>query len=88
MKKRLQEIEEEAGALREMQAKVEKEMGATQGLFAYLSAAHLVTCYLRGLIVTSDLVFSVVWVFYLYFSSVGFVPKETACIVFFQELKR
>lgn len=31
MKKRLQEIEEEAGALREMQAKVEKEMGATQG---------------------------------------------------------
>lgn len=31
MKKRLQEIEEEAGALREMQAKVEKEMGASQG---------------------------------------------------------
>ncbi|CAA3017266.1 polyadenylate-binding 1 [Olea europaea subsp. europaea] len=30
MKKRLQEIEEEAGALREMQAKVEKEMGAAQ----------------------------------------------------------
>ncbi|KAK4433549.1 Polyadenylate-binding protein 1 [Sesamum alatum] len=30
MKKRLQEIEEEAGALREMQAKVEKEMGGTQ----------------------------------------------------------
>ncbi|CAA0834512.1 Polyadenylate-binding protein 2 [Striga hermonthica] len=30
MKKRLQEIEEEAGALREMQAKVEKEMAATQ----------------------------------------------------------
>ncbi|XP_050223912.1 polyadenylate-binding protein 1 isoform X3 [Mercurialis annua] len=28
MKKRLKEIEEEAGALREMQAKVEKEMGA------------------------------------------------------------
>lgn len=34
MKQRLQEIEEEAGALREMQAKVEKEMGATQG-FVY-----------------------------------------------------
>lgn len=33
MKKRLKEIEEEAGALREMQAKVEKEMGAVQGLF-------------------------------------------------------
>ncbi|MFS7960973.1 putative RNA recognition motif domain, nucleotide-binding alpha-beta plait domain superfamily [Helianthus anomalus] len=30
MKKRLKEIEEEAGALREMQAKVEKEMGSTQ----------------------------------------------------------
>ncbi|KAL8539483.1 hypothetical protein ACS0TY_001191 [Phlomoides rotata] len=30
MKKRLQEIEEEAGALREMQAKVVKEMDATQ----------------------------------------------------------
>ncbi|GFZ15142.1 polyadenylate-binding protein 1 [Actinidia rufa] len=32
MKKRLKEIEEEAGALREMQAKVEKEMGAVQGI--------------------------------------------------------
>lgn len=31
MKKRLKEIEEEAGALREMQAKVEKDMGAVQG---------------------------------------------------------
>ncbi|KAJ8772425.1 hypothetical protein K2173_027602 [Erythroxylum novogranatense] len=30
MKKRLKEIEEEAGALREMHAKVEKEMGAVQ----------------------------------------------------------
>ncbi|CAN6709861.1 unnamed protein product [Malus baccata var. baccata] len=30
MKKRLKEIEEEAGALRDMQAKVEKEMGAVQ----------------------------------------------------------
>ncbi|XP_051122910.1 polyadenylate-binding protein 1-like [Andrographis paniculata] len=30
MKKRLQEIEQEAGALREMQAKVEKEMNGTQ----------------------------------------------------------
>ena len=33
MKKRIKEIEEEAGALREMQAKDEKEMGADQGLF-------------------------------------------------------
>lgn len=32
MKNRLKEIEEEAGALREMQAKVEKEMGAVPGL--------------------------------------------------------
>lgn len=31
MKKRLQEIEEEAGALREMQAKVEKQTGVAQG---------------------------------------------------------
>ncbi|KAI3805109.1 hypothetical protein L1987_27170 [Smallanthus sonchifolius] len=33
MKKRLKEIEEEAATLREMQAKVEKEMGAVQGQF-------------------------------------------------------
>lgn len=32
MKKRLKEMEEEAAALREMQAKVEKEMGAVQGI--------------------------------------------------------
>ena len=37
MKKRLKEIEEEAGALREMQAKVEKEMGAVQGFFFFFS---------------------------------------------------
>ncbi|KAK6135562.1 hypothetical protein DH2020_030670 [Rehmannia glutinosa] len=37
MKKRLQEIEEEAGALREMQAKVEKDMGATQVLGVLLA---------------------------------------------------
>lgn len=42
MKKRLKEIEEEAGALREMQAKVEKEMGAVQGLF--LSVIWLFNC--------------------------------------------
>jgi polyadenylate-binding protein 2 len=29
MKRRLKEMEEEAGALREMQAKVEKEMGSS-----------------------------------------------------------
>ena len=33
MKKRLKEMEDEAAALREMQAKVEKEMGAVQGSF-------------------------------------------------------
>jgi hypothetical protein len=35
MKKRLKEMEEEAAALRDMQAKVEKEMvaGAVQGMF-------------------------------------------------------
>ena len=36
MKKRLKEMEEEAAALREMQAKVEKEMGAVQGLHPYI----------------------------------------------------
>lgn len=35
MKKRIKEIEEEAGALREMQAKAEKEMGADQGFFYF-----------------------------------------------------
>ncbi|KAI9125360.1 hypothetical protein K1719_003976 [Acacia pycnantha] len=33
MKKRLKEMEDEAAALREMQAKVEKEMGSVQGAF-------------------------------------------------------
>lgn len=37
MKKRLKEIEEEAGALREMQAKVEKEMGSVQGFCSNLT---------------------------------------------------
>lgn len=32
MKKRIKEIEEEAGALREMQSKAEKDMGPGQGL--------------------------------------------------------
>ncbi|XP_042495576.1 polyadenylate-binding protein 2-like [Macadamia integrifolia] len=44
MKKRLKEIEEEAGALREMQAKVEKEMGAVQGTLHssfYLSVLYV-----------------------------------------------
>ena len=39
MKKRLKEMEEEAAALREMQAKVEKEMGAVQGRLL------MITCY-------------------------------------------
>lgn len=40
MKKRLKEIEEEAGALREMQAKVEREMGAAQGLQSFSLCIH------------------------------------------------
>lgn len=36
MKKRLQEIEEEAGALRQLQAKVEKVMGGAPGLFVLI----------------------------------------------------
>lgn len=33
MKKRLEELEDEASALREMQSKVEQDMGVDQGLF-------------------------------------------------------
>lgn len=40
MKKRLKEMEEEAAALREMQAKVEKEMGSVQGFPPYLLVAR------------------------------------------------
>ncbi|EPS68086.1 hypothetical protein M569_06687, partial [Genlisea aurea] len=39
MKKRLKEIEDEAAALREMQAKVEKEMGAVQDPASAAAAA-------------------------------------------------
>lgn len=46
MKKRLKEIEEEAGALREMQAKVEKEMGAVQGISLSLSIYVFMLVYL------------------------------------------
>lgn len=35
MKKRLKEMEDEAAALREMQAKVEKEMGSVQGCLLF-----------------------------------------------------
>lgn len=38
MKKRLKEMEDEAVALREMQAKVEKEMGSVQGLPLFVCA--------------------------------------------------
>jgi hypothetical protein len=37
MKRRLKEMEEEAAALRDMQAKVEKEMGVVQGLHIPIS---------------------------------------------------
>ncbi|CAA0409023.1 unnamed protein product [Arabidopsis thaliana] len=40
MKKRIKEIEEEAGALREMQAKAEKDMGASQDPSGGVSAAE------------------------------------------------
>lgn len=38
MKKRLKEMEDEAAALREMQSKVEHEMGAVQGYSQFLDA--------------------------------------------------
>ena len=37
MKRRLKEMEEEAAALRDMQAKVEKEMGVIQGVYIPVS---------------------------------------------------
>ena len=37
MKRRLKEMEEEAAALRDMQAKVEKEMGVIQGVYIPIS---------------------------------------------------
>ena len=43
MKKRLKEMEEEAAALRDMQAKVEREMSAVQGLDFLLSSTVLDT---------------------------------------------
>lgn len=47
MKKRLKEIEDEAGALRELQAKVEKEMGASvPGLFLSFSVPLLILLFL------------------------------------------
>ena len=46
MKKRLKEMEDEAAALREMQAKVEKEMGAVQGLpFSYDTYIHILKAF-------------------------------------------
>lgn len=47
MKKRLKEMEEEASALREMQAKVEKEMGAVQGTFSPSFFKHFCRIYYR-----------------------------------------
>ncbi|AED96039.1 polyadenylate-binding protein 1 [Arabidopsis thaliana] len=46
MKKRIKEIEEEAGALREMQAKAEKDMGASQGLKLVLLIMILLWVYI------------------------------------------
>lgn len=43
MKKRLKEIEEEAGALREMQAKVEKEMGSVQGILSNFDICFVIS---------------------------------------------
>jgi polyadenylate-binding protein 2 len=42
MKKRLKEMEEEASALRDMQAKVEKEMGGSRGSYIF-TCSHFLT---------------------------------------------
>ncbi|EXC21079.1 Polyadenylate-binding protein 2 [Morus notabilis] len=49
MKKRLKEMEDEAGALREMQAKVEKEMGAVQEFEDLRSQGEPNVMYTRGI---------------------------------------
>lgn len=43
MKRRLKEMEEEAAALREMQAKVEKEIGSVQGSFIHIFSFDFLT---------------------------------------------
>jgi hypothetical protein len=45
MKRRLKEMEEEAAALRDMQAKVEKEMGVLQGFETPTSAVSFIYFY-------------------------------------------
>ena len=49
MKKRLKEMEDEAAALREMQAKVEMQMGSTQGLlsFSFFFFSFFFFCFLQ-----------------------------------------
>lgn len=59
MKKRLKEIEEEASALREMQAKVEKEMGAVQGRFLCFIPSDLSLIWCDFCVSTSNFVFFV-----------------------------
>ena len=44
MKRMLKDMEEEATALREMQAKVEKEMGSIQGFSFFSSSILSVEC--------------------------------------------
>ncbi|CAN7006447.1 unnamed protein product [Brassica rapa subsp. trilocularis] len=57
MKKRIKEIEEEAGALREMQAKAEKEMGADQGSLLLLMPLEHVLLIMRFTLRISQEVF-------------------------------
>lgn len=61
MRKRLKEIEEEASALREMQAKVEKEMGAVQGRFICFILSDLFDFQRYFCVLTSIFVFFVVF---------------------------
>lgn len=57
MKKRLKEMEEEAAALREMQAKVEKEMGAVQGLIFYFLLTEFISSGILHVFVCMEICF-------------------------------
>lgn len=66
MKKRLKEMEEEAAALREMQAKVEKEMGAVQGfdLFFFYLLLRVLFSYILLIFLFLTVKFKLISLFY------------------------
>jgi len=91
MKKRLKEMEEEAAALRDMQAKVEKEMGGSQGSNS-LTCSHLLlllesTKSLRERIFVFVLEFYEVMMGSLSFVSFLHYPRKSAILLDFMKLE-